>query len=224
MRCEMSRTPHPLPRSSRTSRSTMRVSATPRAAVGSSSTSSWERPSSARAMASVWRCPPDSWLAGRRRSSMATPSSSSRARAATCISASESNPVCRSSRPRNRLATASRFSQRARSCHTTPRPARPPSMCTSPESGVMAPAMHSTSVVLPAPFSPTKATSSPGWTTRSTPSSTTWRPKRFVRPRTSRRGAGSVTISRARYCPAGRRSAAGLAVVDAHDGAGDALR
>ena len=75
-----------------------------------------------------------------------------------------------SSRPRKRLATTSRLSHSARSCHTTARPwpARPaggPAADRRPRrAGVeaRAPATHWTSVDLPAPFSPTSATSSPG--------------------------------------------------------------
>src|SRR5215469_9847553 len=55
----------------------------------------------------------------------------------------------------------------------------------SPSSGCMSPYSTFISVVLPAPFSPSRARISPGWTTRSMPSLATRLPKRFVMPRNS---------------------------------------
>ena len=75
-------------------------------------------------------------------------------------------PAARS-RPRNRLATTSRLSHRARSCQTTPSwsPWRAGDGVADGDVaavGAQRPAMQRTSVDLPAPFSPTSATSSPG--------------------------------------------------------------
>src|SRR5215469_4061665 len=55
----------------------------------------------------------------------------------------------------------------------------------SPSSGCMSPYSTFISVVLPAPFSPSRARISPGWTTRSMWSLATRLPKRFVIPRNS---------------------------------------
>src|SRR5215469_3324747 len=55
----------------------------------------------------------------------------------------------------------------------------------SPSSGCMSPYSTFISVVLPAPFSPSRARISPGWTTRSIWSLATRLPKRFVIPRNS---------------------------------------
>ncbi len=88
--------------------------------------------------------------------------------------------------PRNRLAATSRLSQNAPSCQTTARPRlTPPAldrtfappMFTSPNRGVMSPAMQRTRVDLPAPFSPMRATSCPGHTSKFTSSSAGKRPK-----------------------------------------------
>src|SRR6516165_11901858 len=55
----------------------------------------------------------------------------------------------------------------------------------SPSSGCMSPYSTFISVVLPAPFSPSRARISPGWMTRSMWSLATRLPKRFVMPRSS---------------------------------------
>ena len=48
--------------------------------------------------------------------------------------------------------------------------------------------MHLISVDLPAPLSPSSATTSPRWTSRSTPSIAVTAPKRFVAPRIASAG------------------------------------
>src|SRR5438309_1501886 len=59
------------------------------------------------------------------------------------------------------------------------------------------------SVVLPAPFSPTRAWISPSFTTRSTPSSAWRAPKRLRMPGISRSGTRSVPTAFAPAAPAG---------------------
>jgi hypothetical protein len=67
-----------------------------------------------------------------------------------------------------------------------------PSKTISPLSGVCVPAMHLTSVDLPAPLSPTSAITSPGLTSKSTSVNACTEPKDLVMPRSSRSGV-SVT-------------------------------
>ena len=55
-------------------------------------------------------------------------------------------------------------------------------------SGGWAPEIDLISVDLPAPLSPTRATTSPGWTSRSTSLSASTGPKLFVKPFSARRG------------------------------------
>src|SRR5262249_35599126 len=95
----------------------------------------------------------------------------------------------------------SRLSQRARSRRPTPIPCGPgargsastfrPARKISPPAGAMSPAMQRTSVVLPAPFSPASAMSSPGRTLRSTPSSARTAPNLTSSPDTVSSGAGA---------------------------------
>ncbi len=104
----------------------------------------------------------------------------------------------------------SRLSQSERSCQTTPTPSlaaligsagsgRPASMI-SPAVGAMSPARQRTSVVLPAPFSPARATTSPGRMFRSMPSSARTGPKL-----TASRETVTTVGSPAWYGPAGWR-------------------
>src|SRR6478672_2479935 len=71
-------------------------------------------------------------------------------------------------------------------------------MCIVPASGRMAPLSTFMSVLLPAPFSPTSAWTSPARTLKSTPSSAVVAPKRFTIPLTS-------SISAARQVPGNGR-------------------
>ena len=64
----------------------------------------------------------------------------------------------------------------SRRCAGTPR-MDSPSSSTSPESGVSKPASIRSAVVLPQPEGPSRASSSPGWTVRSRPSSAVVAPK-----------------------------------------------
>ena len=98
------------------------------------------------------------------------------------------------SRPSMMLAAMSRLSHRARSCQTTAIPCltaaawsagtRRPAKKTSPLAGTTSPAMQRTSVVLPAPFSPASATSSPVRTLRLTSSRARSWPKLTLSPET----------------------------------------
>jgi hypothetical protein len=93
--------------------------------------------------------------------------------------ASFAAPPERSSRPRNRLPTTSRLSQSARSWYTVAIPSDDeacgpfrdtgrPSKSTWPSSMGMMPEMILMRVDFPAPLSPTRATTSPGRTSKST--------------------------------------------------------
>src|SRR2546428_2373618 len=62
-------------------------------------------------------------------------------------------------------------------------------MVTRPASGAWAPVMILTRVLLPAPFSPTSACTSPAWTSKSTPRSARTAPNDLVTPRSSRIGS-----------------------------------
>ena len=212
MRCEMRRTPQPgrgaararaaPPCASRRRRGRRSARRGPAAGIGRAGRGRWRASGAARPTAG-WRAG-----AGRRWS---TPSSSSSARAATCISASESQQPPPSSRPRKRLATASRFSQSARSCHTTP--------TSRPSAGQV----HLAGVRRRACRRRTGRASTcrrrsrpPGRRARRGArrgprrSSTTWRPKRLVRPADvaaagpARWSAAAAAISGARYCPSPR--------------------
>ena len=74
-------------------------------------------------------------------------------------------------------------------CETTPRRARTaaaclgrlyPAMSTLPIEGRESEARMRRKVVLPAPLGPSSATNSPGWTSKSSPRSTVFRPKRLT--------------------------------------------
>ncbi len=170
----------PRSRSRAISPSTWADSATPSAAVGSSSNSSRGLRDIALATATSWRWPPDSELTARVVSVSGIWCSASIEAAAAWKRVSDSR-WARRSWPSSRLEATSRLSHSARSCQTTATPWRDtasgswltglPSSAISPLVGLMSPAMQRTSVVLPAPFSPARATSSPGRTARSTPSS-----------------------------------------------------
>src|SRR6266496_4128683 len=103
------------------------------------------------------------------------------------------------SRPRKRFATTSRLSQSARSWNTvaTPRSCAAcglgmltewPSNWISPSSAGATPAMTLTRVDLPAPLSPTRATTSPSRTSKFTSLSARTAPKRLLIPWSERTG------------------------------------
>ena len=162
----------PRSRSPATISSTLAVSATPRAAVGSSIRITSLPQLTARAMATPWRWPPDKPTTGTRTLGMRT----SRPRMIRVASrridrwrmkVSRLRPrVC--SRPMNRFSVAFRLSARARSWYTVSIPAErassgernrtgDPLTSMVPPSGCSAPAMIRSSVLLPAPLSPTTA-------------------------------------------------------------------
>src|SRR5690606_15237508 len=105
----------------------------------------------------------------------------------------------RSSRPRKMFDVTSRFSHSARSWNTVAIPCAcaaeglaivtaSPSISIRPASGVSTPAMTFASVDLPAALSPTRATTSCACTSRSTSTSASTAPKRFVMPRSDSKG------------------------------------
>ena len=113
-------TPRPRSRRRRISSRTWAVWATPSAAVGSSSSTTFGSPSNERATATCWRWPPESVPTSLRRLGIVTARFESSSPVWCSIRASSSwretaPPRRTSSRPRKRLATTSRLSQSARS-------------------------------------------------------------------------------------------------------------
>src|SRR5574341_1298829 len=182
------------------------------------SSSSLGSPSIDRAMATDWRCPPDSdatWvrtLGMRTASRLRTPLA---CRSMTVSSSSRLPPV--RSRPRWRLATTSRLSLSARSWYTVAIPRAlaacglwtctgRPSNRYSPASAISMPEMILTRVDFPAPLSPTSAMTRPAWASKSTSSSACTAPNRLLTPWRSSRGTLSGTLPPSRT---GARRAAG---------------
>ena len=176
------------------SSSTSADSCTPSEAVGSSRSSSRGWCTMARATATSWRWPPDRDRTERSGSCSGTPSCPRMAAASLRIWMSDSS-WRRRSRPSITLEAISRLSHSARSCQTTETPWRlapcgsagtgRPSSAITPEVGAMSPAMQRIRVLLPAPFSPASATSSPARTVRSTPSRAVSGPNRTRSPDTA---------------------------------------
>ena len=114
-------TPSPRSRRRWIRSSTCLVWATPSAAVGSSSSTTLGSPSSERATATCWRWPPERVPTSLRRLGIVTARLESSSPVRCSMRASSScretvpGPGETSSRPRKRLATTSRLSQRARS-------------------------------------------------------------------------------------------------------------
>jgi len=191
----------PCCRSPMISSSTCTASFTPSEEVGSSRASSRGLRPMARATATSCRCPPVS-----ERTSRVVSLSGMRSEASSSVAAMWDRVSDISSRRRSRpsmmLAATSRFSHRARSCQTTAIPCliaaawsggmRRPAKNTSPLSGTTSPAMQRTRVVLPAPFSPARATSSPVCTLRLTSSRARSRPKLTLSPDTVSSGAAKA--------------------------------
>ena len=133
MLCEISTTARPLSASCRTSSSTWAVCATPSAAVGSSRMTSRLFHSTALAMATVWRWPPERLATCWRIDlTVRTDSRSSVSPAIFSMVGSSRTRPLRFSRPRNMFCTMSRLSHRARSWYTisTPRWAASRGLCT----------------------------------------------------------------------------------------------
>ena len=173
--------------------STSAVCATPSAAVGSSSTTRLGSPSSERAIATVWRWPPESELTGMRTVGMRAESWFISSQERTSM-ATSSRRAALSSRPRNRFCTTSRFSHRARSWKTVAMPRAiaalgsviwtcSPCRWICPLVGACTPASTLTRVDLPAPLSPTTATTSPARTSRSMSVRASTEPKDLQMPR-----------------------------------------
>ena len=196
----MTTTPSPRSRRRLTRSSTCAVWRTPSAAVGSSRITTFGSPSSERAMATCWRWPPDIAPTSARTLVIVTArfSSSSWERCSMSISSSwRTTPRRRRRRsPRGR----GRGSRRRRGCRTARGPGRRsrsraswrrageviftgcPSKRICPSSISWMPAIALTSVDLPAPLSPTSATTSPAWTSKSTSVSASTGPKLLLTP------------------------------------------
>src|SRR5215218_7255304 len=198
---------------------------TPRAAVGSSMNTTLLTQVAARLTATLWRWPPDRLATMAPVSWSPTPRSAKALLVRRRMAALSRNPSLpsgpgrTSSRPRNRLAAGSSSGASARSWYTVSMPSSRaatgfgmatwrPSNRISPPSGARVPDRILTSVLLPAPLSPTRAATSPGWTAKSTPRSARTPPKLFVMPLASSSGsltAGS-SLARPGPTPAARRS------------------
>ena len=151
------------------------------APVGSSASSSVGSLARARAMASRWRCPPDS-TPGTAPALSLMPSRSSRSRARvsaifrrrpaiTAGRATFSRTVMPSSRLKN-WKTSPMWRRRSRARSSSLRPVTSsPATLISPSSAVSSPATRFSSVDLPQPEGPIRATNSPLATFRSTPRS-----------------------------------------------------
>src|SRR4051812_10093994 len=119
-----------------------------------------------------------------------TSASASRARSRAV--ARSTTPPFAGSTPRTKFSTTSRCAQSVRSCGTITIPAAraaagvlatygEPAMRIAPESARSSPTRIRTSVLLPAPFSPSRACTWPRATSNVTPRSTAFVPKDFVR-------------------------------------------
>ena len=204
MLCETSTTARPASASRRTSCSTCSVCATPRAAVGSSRMTSLEFHSTARAMATVCRWPPDRlatcWRMDR---TVRTDRQASTSAARVSMADSSSRMPFLSSRPEEHVVddvevVAQREvlvddldAERRSASAGDEMCVGSPSKRTSPASNGKIPAMHLIIVDLPAPLSPTSAVTSPARATRSTPRSACTAPKFLRPPRTSSVGGGA---------------------------------
>ena len=148
-----------------------RVSAS-RALNGSSRSSTPGSSASARAMATRCRVPPESWC-GRSCSISSVPTNPNRSRA-RASRAVRDQPA--SSRGRTTLSRAERHGRSRGSWKTNPTPrsgartVRSPTV-TWPCPGSSRPATSLRRVLFPVPFAPMTATSSPGSTSKETPSS-----------------------------------------------------
>src|SRR3954464_14213424 len=76
-----------------------------------------------------------------------------------------------------------------------------PSKSTFPPSALIRPIVIRKLVVLPAPLGPSKPTTSPCETSKSTPLTTRRRPYHFSRPRTSSKAIGRSSLKTPRPCP-----------------------
>ena len=199
------------------------VCATPSAAVGSSSSTTFGSPSSERATATCWRWPPESVPTSVRTLGIVTAS----AREQLAGPVLHRSPRRAGARPRRRRARSPRARgtgwRRRRGCRRAPGPGRRSRSRarsrpgagdrdrsrrrsgSSPASASGCPAIVLTSVDLPAPLSPTRPTTSPAWTSKSTPSSACTAPKRLLTPSSAsseRRSRSSSRRSDAYEIPA----------------------
>ena len=169
----------PPPCSRRSSSMTSSPPSESSAPVGSSASSRVGSLARARAIASRWRCPPDS-TPGTARALSAMPSRSSRSAARvsailrlrpamTAGSATFSSTVMPSSRLKN-WKTSPMWRRRSRARSSSLRPVTcSPATLISPSSAVSSPATRFSRVDLPHPDGPIRATNSPSLTVRSTP-------------------------------------------------------
>src|SRR6478736_6634341 len=223
-------TPRPISRSRSTSISTSAVCTTDSAAVGSSSTRIRGRVVSVRAIATAWRCPPDSSRTGVRTDGTVIVRSRR-----ICADASSMPSMsiglrfeARSSRPRKMFAATLRFSQSARSWNTVemPRACAPaglgmltgsPSISTVPESGWSTPEMILASVDFPAPLSPPSATTSCACTVRPATVRASTAAQRLLTTRSASRG-GAPGLARPCCCVVGHSTSSATVSVSVRPG------
>ena len=200
----MTTTPSPCSRRRWISSSTCAVCTTPSAAVGSSRITRRGLPRRERAIATDWRWPPESDPTARADARQRGHRERVEELAVLCsIACSSSEPARQPGSAARRRGTGWR---RRRGCRRARGPGRRSRSraCgvggaadadalavdrdTSPESAGWTPAIALISVDLPAPLSPTNATTSPASTSKSTSTSASTRPKRLQMPVALSRG------------------------------------
>ena len=167
---------------------------------GSSSSSTRGRITSARASATRWRCPPESW-AGLRAPNPVEPHHLERLVGASGALGlrrlAHHEPVARRSR---RPSCAGRARSPGRRCSRRVRtaacsPTSTPPSSTRPSVGRSNPAIMRRHVVLPDPDGPSIEKNSPSRTSRSTPSTATTSPNRLTTPSSRDRGVAGVGLA-----------------------------
>ena len=185
MLCEMKMPVMPCAESPRTKPSTLSVSFTERWLVGSSRMSRRDLKCMARAMATPWRCPPDSSPTSASAERRCRSTSRSAATASSrilgwSITPTPNAPNLNGSRPMNRLRAIDMVGTMELYWWIVSMPSRmarlglpmrtcSPSISIVPSSGLSTPARILMRVDLPAPLSPTRPRTSPRWMSRSIP-------------------------------------------------------
>ena len=194
-RCELRRTEMPRARSSSSSVRTVRRPTGSSALVGSSSRRRRGVPTSACAIPSLCCIPFDIASTRRDRASRNATSSSSSVRSRS----PPSEPLSRWCRRRSSSALIQPGNRNSSARYPSARragrvPARAPHTSASPALARTRPQAIFTSVDLPAPFGPSRPTSSASATSRSTPPSASIAPYRLARPRTARAAGTSPSV------------------------------
>ena len=173
--------------------------------MGSSSTTRRGEPIRVRAIATACRCPADSSDSGVRTDGIRRVRSRRIPRAICSMRPSSSSAPPVSSRPRKMFDVTSRLPHRARSWNTVAMPracaadgdgivCSTPSISIRPESGASTPEITLASVDLPAPLSPTSATTWWAYTSRSTPTRASTAPNRRLICRRDSSGTRGLSL------------------------------